>query len=237
MNLIIFDVDETLVFSDKLDSKSFAATYQQVYGHPFPTINWHDFPHVTDWTIFQTAFKQHFGRSAADEEIQFFHDCFVREITENRRRCPADFYAVPGAAAAMQRLSAMEDVALGVATGGWKKPAEVKLSHVGIDHSHFFFHGGDWKETREHILEAVLEDAAVVHGSFERVVYVGDALWDVRTTRNLNMNFLGIRRRKDFSYLQEAGAASVISDYLDFDRFWEEVCRALPPKNMEELKP
>ncbi len=235
MKLIIFDVDETLVFSDKLDSKAFAATYEQTFGHPFPSINWHDFPHVTDWTIFRTAFRKHFDREAKEEELQFFHDCFVQNIIEHRRSCPTDFHPLPGAPEALARLSMMEDVVLGVATGGWKKPAEVKLSHVGIAHEHFFFHGGDWKETREHILEAVLEDAGAAYGNFEHIVYVGDALWDVATTRNMQLNFLGIRRRKDFDYLHRAGATSVIADYTDFDAFWEALLMAQPPKKISEI--
>ena len=230
MKLIIFDVDDTLVFSDKLDSKSFAATYEKIYGHPFPTINWHNFPHVTDWTIFQTAFQGHFGREASSDEIQFFHDCFVAQITEHRNNCPGDFYAVAGAPQAISQLQNMPDVAIGIATGGWKKPAVVKLDHVGIDHQGCFFHGGDWKATREQIVGAVLEDASAVHGTFEHVVYVGDALWDVSTTRNMQMNFLGIRRRKDFDYLHQAGAAQVIADYTDFSEFWSALLEARPPE-------
>jgi len=51
MILIIFDVDGTLVFSEKLDSRCFAATYQEVYRIPFPTIDWRKYPHVSDTTI------------------------------------------------------------------------------------------------------------------------------------------------------------------------------------------
>ena len=235
MKLIIFDVDDTLVFSDKLDSKAFAATYEQVYGQPFPTIDWHNFPHVTDWTIFQTAFQGHFGRQAGDDEIRFFHDCFVARIIEHRQHCPADFYPVAGASQALVQLQSMSDVAIGIATGGWKKPAEVKLDHVGIDHSNYFFQGGDWKATREHIIEAVLEEAQSVHGNFEHVVYVGDALWDLSTTRNLNMNFLGIRRRNDHDYLYQAGATAVISDYTDFPAFWQALLKAAPPQKNNEV--
>ncbi len=39
MILVIFDVDGTLVFSEKKDSQAFADTYQMVYNRPFPTID------------------------------------------------------------------------------------------------------------------------------------------------------------------------------------------------------
>ena len=53
--LIIFDIDGTLVYSNKVDSKCFSETYQQIYGEPFPSIDWRVYPHVTDHTIFRLS--------------------------------------------------------------------------------------------------------------------------------------------------------------------------------------
>ena len=39
MPLIIFDVDATLVYSNKLDSKAFAQTYEDIYQLPFVYIS------------------------------------------------------------------------------------------------------------------------------------------------------------------------------------------------------
>jgi len=51
--LVIFDIDGTLLYSNKVDSQCFADTYEELYSEPFPTIDWTKFPHVTDDTILQ----------------------------------------------------------------------------------------------------------------------------------------------------------------------------------------
>ena len=73
--LVIFDIDGTLVYSNKIDSQCFAQTYQRIYGLEFPTIDWTKYPHVTDTTIFKTVIRQHFDRAAeAEEMVEFQHE-------------------------------------------------------------------------------------------------------------------------------------------------------------------
>ncbi|MBK8490343.1 MAG: hypothetical protein IPL49_05395 [Saprospirales bacterium] len=70
--LILFDVDGTLLHSEKNDSQSFAETYEELYGRPFPTIDWLQYPHVTDTTILQSVVGDHFERDCRWEEIEIF---------------------------------------------------------------------------------------------------------------------------------------------------------------------
>ncbi len=229
MTLIIFDVDGTLVYSDKRDSQSFADTYEQAYGLPFPTIDWSKYPHVTDDTIFKTVIKNHFQREATEAEMATFKKAFTDSIRQQRVHTPDEFNIVPGAKQTIERL--VEDVryTVGIGTGGWKAPAVLKLNFVKIPTSPLFISGADGKETREQIIEDVLSQVKEQEITFNRVVYVGDAIWDVKTTRNMNLPLIGLRRKGDVDFLHQQGVKHVLPDFSDFDLFMEYIKQAVPP--------
>jgi len=228
--LVIFDIDGTLLHSNKIDSQCFAETYEVQFGKAFPTIDWTKYPHVTDHTIFGEVIKQHFGRAATIEDIQKQQTHFVNLLEEKRQSSPEAFMEVPGAIQAVRSLQEDSDYLVGIATGGWQAPAQVKLKHLNFPMDDCFDSYADNKVTREDILSESIEKARAVHADIERIVYVGDAIWDVKTTRNMGLNFIGLRLRGDFTVLQSAGANIVLKDYLDYNFFLESIQIAEPPK-------
>lgn len=229
MNLIIFDIDGTLVFSNKIDSWTFAQSYKEEFGLPFPSINWNDYPHVTDETIFETVFLKHFNRKPTAKEIANFQTRFVNHLEANRLKSPLDFKQVPNAAHTIHRLLNMDGYSVGIATGGWALPAKVKLRHIGIDPSNLYCGFADNNYTREAIIHEALNHAKQHLQHIERVVYIGDANWDVTTTRNMKIPFVGIRFRGDRDVLLRLGAKHVLTDYNDFDGFLKIVAEAEVP--------
>lgn len=230
MILIIFDVDGTLVFSEKLDSKCFATTYQEVYGLPFPTIDWRKYPHVSDTTIFKTVIQEHFNREATEEEEESFRQKFVTNIRENRKNTPAEFKEVPFAKETIDRLLADDRFIVGVATGGWKAPAIVKLNFVNIPTAPLIISGADGKVTRDDITNETITNARKQYDNIERIVYVGDAIWDVTTTKNMGLPLIGIRRKGDVEFLSDLGVGLVLKDYEDYDTFLKGVLNVGVPK-------
>ena len=228
--LIIFDVDGTLVHSNKVDSRCFADTYQKVYGKPFPTIDWTKYPHVTDTSIFQTVIREQFNRDPASGELDAFVEQFTAALHKLRIERPQDFMEVPGAKAAMDRLLEDDSFIVGIATGGSEKPARLKLRHVGIAEQEIHLSGADGKETREGIIERVFDMVETAKLSYSRTVYIGDAIWDVETTRNMQLDFVGMRIRRDIEVLRNIGAEQVVTDYLDYTAFLEAVDKAKPPR-------
>lgn len=232
MTLILFDVDGTLVHSGRRDSRCFAAVYEILYRRPFPGIDWHRYPHVTDLTILDTALMAHFGRESDPEEVAEFQRLYVSMLAEQRAQAPGEFHEVPGAAALIRHLlERPEEYPVCVATGGWRLPAELKLRHVGIPVEQIPVTGADGKKTRQEILNAALEDAARRWGRFSRAVYIGDAAWDVHTTRAMQMNFLGVRFEHDHHILEQLGARHILSNFLDWELFFDKVHAAEPPDN------
>ena len=226
---IIFDIDGTLLYSNKIDSQCFADTYQKVYQTPFPSIDWLTFPHVSDDTIFKTAIQNHFEKEPSTEEMEFFKDEFVALLSEKRRTTPEEFKEVPFSKMTVEKLLQDENYSVGIGTGGWLKPARLKLEHIGIPHHQLFMGAADGNPTREDIINEVLSKAQKQF-SIEEVVYVGDAIWDVQTTRNLNMKFIGIRRNGDHDFLTNLGATQVLSDFSNYEKFLFAVKNATPPK-------
>lgn len=228
MILVIFDVDGTLVHSkDHQDSKSFATAYKQKFGQEFPGIDWRKYPHVTDTVIFNTVFEMHYNRLPAEEERTAFEELYMEILAANRNRWPDQFFEIPGARSMLEKLDTDDNFELAIATGGWKRPQQLKLEHVNITAHHLPFSGADGKVTREDILKEAVTLSGRTTESFERVVYVGDAIWDVRTTQNLNMSFVGIRHKEDYYVLEQMGARYVLKDYNNPDAFIDFVHQAV----------
>ena len=227
--LLIFDIDGTLLYSNKIDSQCFADTFVKIYKKPFPSIDWTTFPHVTDDTIFKTAIKRQLQKEATAEEMQQFKRDFTNLLHEQRVKKPADFKEIPFAKKTIDNLLADDQFAVGIGTGGWYEPAKIKLNHVGIPHDQLVIEAADGNETRENILQSVLQKARQ-RFTFEDVVYIGDAIWDVETTRNLNMKFVGIRRSGDHDFLKNLGATQVLTDYSNYKNFLFAIENATPPK-------
>lgn len=214
--LLIFDIDNTLLYSDGRDSRAFATAFSDLFDCPVPSINWHEYPHVSDQVIVEHIFQQYLGRLPEPEEVARLIEEYVVRMARGRANAPDDYRTVPQAAETVARLRA-EGYPVGIATGGFRKPQELKLRHVGISTEGLYAAYADGQPTREHIVRHAMEQAA--HLAVEKTVYIGDALWDLRTTRNLGLPFVGIRRKGDHAVLLEAGAKVVLTDFSDWGRF------------------
>ncbi len=230
MPLIIFDVDATLVYSNKLDSKAFAQTYKDIYSLPFPSIDWSTYPHVTDDTILETVIQQHFQRSVTETEKEHFKAIFLSTIIKNRRLKPTEYKIVPGAKEIIESLIDHPSYTVGIATGGWKNPAVMKLNFVNIPTVPLLISGADGKITRHEIIEEVIAQALAKQISLDRIIYVGDAIWDVKTTKDMQMPLVGIRFKGDVDFLKKEGVRHVVKDYLDIPDFMKCVEEAEPPR-------
>ena len=227
--LVIFDIDGTLLYSNKVDSQCFADTYKRIYKQEFPTIDWNKYPHVVDDVIFRHVIKNEFNRTPEDSEVNDFQKAFAECILEKRRTDPYEFLEVPNALNTMNYLLQQENYLVGIGTGGWHLPATIKLNHLGFDFKKVKLSGADGRNSREEIIQIVIDDAKTKH-QIERITYIGDAPWDVRTTRNMKMNFVGIRRNGDRHTLLEMGASHVLPNYQNRTKFLEALHQSTPPK-------
>lgn len=216
---ILFDIDGTLLYSEKIDSQCFANSYAAIFGRPFPTIDWTKFAEVTDHVIFRTAFYDHFGHYPTEAERLPFEEHYLEALRVARAEKPADFREVPGAAALWRRLQADDHFVTGIATGGWRRPAAIKLSHIGLPPDPPFASFANDKFSRTEILSEAIELARMAH-EIAHIIYVGDAVWDVTTTSKMNLPLIGVRRKGDHDTLRKLGAERIITDFTPDNAFF-----------------
>lgn len=210
--LVLFDIDGTLLYSEHIDSRCFADSYAAIFGRKFPTIDWTKFTEVTDHVIFRTAFFDHFGHYPTEAERIPFEEHYLAALRAARAERPTEFREVPGAAALWRRLEADDGYLTGVATGGWRRPAAIKLAHVGLPPDPPIASFANDKFSRTDILSEAISKARALH-PIDHIVYVGDAIWDVTTTKQMGLPLIGVRRRGDHHALQSLGVERVITDY------------------------
>jgi len=218
--LILFDIDGTLLYSNKVDSRCFADTFKERYAVEFPSIDWTFFSHVTDHTIFREAYHKFHGMFPNHDEIQAFRALFVEKIQQAREKNPEEFKIVPGALEVFEILR-KERIPFGIATGGWNEPAEVKLKHVGLWDDALVLSGANQKPTRVDIIDSAIDKCRKRGDSWKKTVYIGDAIWDVNTCRDMKLPLLGIKIKGNHQLLLDAGVSHVMSNYQPIDSFFE----------------
>ena len=110
--------------------------------------------------------------------------------------------------------------------------ARHKLSSAGIPFEGLPMAFCDCAHPRVEIMRTALERAANHYGCprFERIVYVGDAAWDVRACRELGWPLVGVGREREAARLSALGVSEVIASYEPFVSFLAALERATVPK-------
>lgn len=132
----------------------------------------------------------------------------------------ASFAEIAGASIALDRLKRESDWAVAIATGCWRESALLKLKVAQIDIAGMPAAYAEDGLSREEILQAAVSQSLVQQrlSSFEKIVSIGDGLWDVRTARRLDFAFLGVGSGEAAANLYQAGAKHVIEDFADSGR-------------------
>jgi phosphoglycolate phosphatase-like HAD superfamily hydrolase len=181
--------------------------------------DWAGYPHTTDSAILSYVFQERLNRPPELSELEKFKTCFVSLLEDYRTKDSSLFAEVAGAGSMLRRLNQESDWRVAIASGGWRVSATLKLRIAGIDVNEFPASFADDGISREEILNSAVSKSQQRYQQtrFDRVVSVGDGLWDVRTARNLNFAFLGIGRSSAREKLERAGATHVIRNFADYE--------------------
>ena len=220
-NLVVFDIDGTLTETTQVDDQCFVQSFVDELEITDLDTNWSQYPTVCDSGITQHIFRTHLGRMPSAIEIVRLQRRFVSLLEHAYEREPQFFTEVPGAGAAVQSLRQHPDWAVAIATGGWQVSALFKLNKAGIRVEGLPAAFADHGVTREVILAAAMVMARHTYQQqhFARIVYIGDGVWDVRTARRLNLDFVGVAKGEREAALRAEGARAIMRDFKDFDQF------------------
>ncbi|MFA6239395.1 MAG: HAD family hydrolase [Candidatus Hydrogenedentales bacterium] len=226
MRLILFDIDGTLTATTEADNGCYDRAFLRAFGIPLPTTDWHAYTHVTDVGILREVVEPIWGRSVTQSEIDAFESAYLDEIERAFESNPEGFEEVPGARELLQTLQNTEGVAIALATGGMRRTALFKLSKIGIDGA--LLPGGFANDaiSRADIARVAAKRSGVYAND---TVYVGDGMWDLLTSRELGMRYIGITRESNADRLRDAGATALLEDYSDPAAFFVALQTATVP--------
>jgi phosphoglycolate phosphatase-like HAD superfamily hydrolase/ribosomal protein S18 acetylase RimI-like enzyme len=222
MHLVLFDIDGTLTLTNQVDNRCYLCALGEALGGKEIDADWTKYPHVTDSGIASALLEAHYGAPSSAEQLDAVRGRFVALLEEAFARDPAVCRPVPGAAAMLAALTEHPGFAVGLATGGWRESARLKLRQAGLGEWDIPLASASDARAREAIMTLAAERVAAHRGvsSFQSIVYVGDGLWDVRAARNLGYHFIGIAGAGSPERLRAEGARCVIADYSDQAAFF-----------------
>ena len=233
--LVVFDVDGTLTRSNHCDAIAFVAAIEDVFGIRDICQDWLLYQNVTDSGIVEELVHNVLGRSPTDPELAAVQD-----------RCKARLEAylaeeelapIAGAPELLERLSADLSWEVTFATGAWLGSTAVKLRAAGLSLDLDKGASANDAVRRDDIVLTAIGRCAEKAGgmAFDRIVSVGDGVWDVKTAARLALPFVGVGAETDVGPLREAGANHVIENFTDVDATLLLFDRALPPQNLQNL--
>ena len=236
MNLVIFDVDDTLVRSGSYEDQLFWQALNEVLGLEREPFDWANFTHVTDSGITGEVFRRQLGREPSARALAATERHFAGLWHTALSSVPHDDVEVPGARAMLETLKGHPNWQIALATGAWGHAARVKLAAANIAHDAFSLGCANDAIAREDIISIAWDRAKTAVGisEFNRVVYVGDGAWDVKTCINLNLPLVGMAVTEATRLrLVSMGVSHILDDYRNAEAVFEALEAATSPNGAE----
>lgn len=211
MNLIVFDIDDTLTKSEYQHQLAYVNA-MKACGIININQNWRDYTHHTDSHILKVNYEKNLTEAFSFEFVEMFE----KRMTENLLML-SKVSEIKGAKEIVTMFINQSDYAIAFATGSLLKPALIKLTQAGIEHDERLVVGSNTFFSREEIVQSAITQAREfyqVH-SFEHIISVGDGIWDFKTARNLGLHFIGIGNKNLLDF-EAADIQYHIEDWQSF---------------------
>lgn len=185
----IFDIDGTLVESSHFDGACYISAVREVLGEVCIHDDWSQYKNVTDSGMLREIMKENkIQEEGQIEEIRKKFGELIEQYLENGGECRPK----KGAICLIDKLLSDQHYKIGIATGGWKHTAKIKLRHAGFNLKNMVLFSSDNSDERVEIMKKCL---SALGNGFHRIVYVGDAVWDIQATKKLGWHFIGVGPR------------------------------------------
>jgi len=214
--LAIFDIDGTLCNTLEVDDECFCSVASELLQVSFGPLSWGGAPHVTDAGILDWLWRRYRSRAPTEAEVEAFVGRYEAALARELAQAPSRFAAMPGAAPLLDRLR-REGWHVAIATGGWGRIARLKLRAADLPVD-LLLASSDDSQDRVAVFELAKRRADVTYrGVHQRVVIIGDGIWDVYVAAHLGWAFLGVGCGERGDRLRSGGASAVVDNFLDGD--------------------
>ena len=221
MKLVVFDIDGTLTLGDGLGTRCFFSAFEIAFGSLGLSRRLDTYRESTDTGIAREALEMALHRAPSDEELARVKQVYLDLLEQEIARAPRAYRPVRGADRIVSMLLDHAQWTVSLATGNWRRAASLKLASASIPIGDPLPPGGFGEDgdSRTAVLRAALVRAAQsAAGTFERVVYIGDQLWDLAAARSAGADFIGVATGGQGRALLDAGA-QVLEDFQCVETF------------------
>lgn len=187
-NLIVFDIDNTLTKSDDQHIIAYTSSMKAIGIHEINQ-NWKEYEHHTDSYILKVNYENNLTKRFDLDLIKDFEKNMV-EIMQTL----APVQEIEGAKRFVEYLKNEKNYALSFATGSLLQPAILKLEQANVWHDQELIAASNQFYDRESIVSSAIEKARKYYNvtEFDNIISIGDGIWDMKTARNLNLEFIGV---------------------------------------------
>ena len=223
MKLAIFDIDGTLTETNKIDSECFIKAFYDSHRITDFETDWTKYQHVTDSGIVTEIFEKKLKYALSKKDFITFKKCFIENLEESADKNANSFAEIANAKVMLEELKLEQDWAIALATGCFYDSAEFKLKTAKINIGYLPMATADDAVSREEILQIAIKKSLDFYKQkeFVKIVSVGDGVWDVRTAKNLNIDFIGIASGQRADKLRQEGAKLIVENFKDYRIFLE----------------
>lgn len=210
-SLIVFDIDGTLTDSVIQHQKAFTETLLEI-GVSEINSEFKSFKHHTDSFIAKEIYEYNQKKPFSKEKMNQFENGLFKRIQSLK------FIEIKGAKELIEKLQKGTEFGICFATGSLRKPAEHKLNSIGIEFKEWQLVASDNIYERESIVEKAIMNSFDNYAveKFNRIISVGDGLWDLVTAENLRLEFIGVGETNR-ALLIKKGAIKVLKDLTEFE--------------------
>jgi phosphoglycolate phosphatase-like HAD superfamily hydrolase len=210
--LFLFDIDDTLTNSMSRGSQCFAQTFSDLFGIDGVSINWSDYPHVTDWGLTYSLFKEHFERPPTKWDLSKIEEHY-NGLLQKTYKIPDSISPIEGAFEFCTALK-NKNIPIALATGGWSFSAQLKLSRAGYKFENLPLGSSNDAWSRDSIMKAAIQKARTYYQkTLRHVIYFGDGVWDFHTCHKVNIPLIGIDIHQN-NRLKNLGLKHVYPNFL-----------------------
>lgn len=205
--LVLFDIDGTLLDAGGAGRRAFAATFESALGWK-QDLEHISFAGATDLAIFRQLLRERGVESTLELESRYFAQ-LPTELHHALSETPPVVF--PGVRPLLERLAEMDHFKLGIVTGNIETTAWVKLEHARL--RDFFTFGGFGCD---HADRVVICRQAIERGGLSRGILFGDTPNDVKAALANDLVSVAIATQHfSVEALMEAGAHYVFEDLSD----------------------